>query len=156
MTDLKEKYELHFLRNDFIVVALLFAVLLLVLHSLKISLHDLVQNKSDFYSALLTISSGLFVFLITSITILISFLDNEKLKILKDSPQPQNMLDTFFSGIKISGVESIILLFTHINILHTKTLFYIVIFVFILMTARVIRIVWILYNLSSILILSNK
>ena len=153
---LKEKYELHFLRHDFIAVLGGFCLIVFVCCKEHISLYNLIVEKGDFLSAILTICSSLFGFLITSVTILISFLDHEKLYILKDTPQPRNMLMTFFSGIRVSALEMIIVLIAHFAMPIQKHLFYLIVFIFLVLIVRVMRILWIFYELSYFLLSSKK
>ncbi len=151
----REKYEEHFLRNDLIVLVILYICALCFLYFKKKSLFDLVKDVDSFYSSILTISSGLVLFLITSVTILISFLDNKNLSVLKNTAHPNNMLKTFFSGIGIASLVVALSVATEFSLPYEKFVFYIVSFFFLLMLVRFLRIIWILYNLSYILIIAD-
>ena len=153
---LKEKYELHFLRHDFIVVLVVFYLIVSICRKNGIRLDSIIVDKEGFLTTIVTVCSSLFGFLVTSVTILISFLDHEKLSILKDTPQPRNMLTTFFSGIRVSALETIFALIAHFKTPVQHYLFYLIIFVFMVLAVRVMRILWIFYELSFFLLASKK
>ena len=153
---LKEKYELHFLRHDFIVVLVVFYLIVSICRKNGIRLDSIIVDKEGFLTTIVTVCSSLFGFLVTSVTILISFLDHEKLSILKDTPQPRNMLTTFFSGIRVSALETIIVLIAHFMTPVQEYLFYLIIFIFVVLIVRVIRILWIFYELSCFLLSAKK
>lgn len=153
---LKNIIKTHFLVTDAILCILLILTIFFLNVKFKWNLFSLLLKAGTLknaYSALFSSVVSIFVFLITSISILFAFLDNKRLEIFKNTKQPETMFKAFFYSIFWSGILSLLLLITFFAY-KNELLFWIVLLAFSILLASIIRVIWIIKNLAYIILKS--
>ena len=153
MNGIKENIKKYFLLFDFIICAIILLIGLFLNKYLNLNIFSvltLTNRLKDIYSAVFNTAITIFVFLLTSISILFAFLENKKLEFFKDTKHPETMFSVFFHAVVCSGVLALISFLTFF--INNELLFWIVMSNFILVIARVTRVIWILKNLVYMII----
>lgn len=144
----------HFLVADVILCIFLFCIIIGCDKKFHWNFFALLlkdDSLKNAYIALFGATVSIFVFLITSISILFAFLENKKLDIFKSTKQPKTMFQVFFYSILCSGIVSLLLLITFF-LYKNEILFWIILLAFLIMIASVIRVIWIIKNLAYIIL----
>lgn len=144
-------YKRYFLLWDTIITVAVFFALLFILHKTKIDVYINVKDKLDeLYKLLVSLGATVFVFLVTSVSILIAFLQSKKFEMLEKTSVPTNMVTVFFYAIICSGIMTVMALIAWLSWSDkiAPFLFYATALFFILTVVYVARTVWILKNLT--------
>ena len=103
MTALRRHYEAHFLGYD-LVLALLFSALVVSAVELLWGRSQVIQTlngtRQDIYGALASIAGSLLGFSITTVSIVMGFIQIPQLQILRESRHHQTLYAVFFSTTK--------------------------------------------------------
>lgn len=154
MTDLRERYEKKFLRNDLLVCLILIVAIFLFDKRLKWNIFCFVfPSLNSIYSAITSGSLTIFVFLLTCISIIIAFLQNNKLEQLAASNQPITIMRTFFSAIRWSGILAAVSFIAPLSwVYNIKVVFFWLTFSLLSISIiRLIRTIWIVKKLAILL-----
>lgn len=124
---LKEIYWNHLkLFNIIIAIISLLTIQLLLKFSFLSGLGSLISfDKKDIYMVIAPIAATLLGFIITSISIIITFTNSNKLELLKDAGYYEKLFQVYFDTIKALAVTTIISI---IGIFYSKDIiwFYII------------------------------
>lgn len=106
-------------------------------------LNDMILgNKDNIYIVIATIAGTLLGFIITSISIIIAFLDSKKLDLIRDTDHVNDLFNIFFSAIKFLAVTTLIAIFGLISSYWTTIVFYILLFVVIISILLIWACIW--------------
>lgn len=148
---IRDFYERHFLLWDTIITAVIFVGLLCILHKAGIDVYSNLKCKTDeLYKLLVSLGSTVFVFLVTSISILVAFLQSRKFEMLETTTVPTDIVKVFFCAIICSGILTIMALIAWLSWSDRMAsfLFYATGMLFILTVIYIARAVWILKHLT--------
>lgn len=151
ITQIRDSYERHFLIYDTLIAVIVFGALSFVLHKGGIAVYINVKDKLDeLYKLLVSLGVTVFVFLVTSISILIAFLQSKKFETLEKTSVPTSMVTVFFCAIICSGILTGVALIAWLSWSDkiAPLLFYATGLLFILTVIYAARAVWILKNLT--------
>ena len=159
MTELLEKYEKNFLRND-LFFCLIFSLIIFLLDMfLKWDVFKFVSQSFD--TLYPTITSGgltIFVFILTSISIIIAFLQNKKLEQFASSKQPITILKTFFSTLRWFGGLTAVSFFASLNWNYNITVvfFWLIFIILSVSIMRLTRSIWVITKLANLLFILKE
>ena len=143
----------HFIIFDSMICLVLVAAFFVIDWKMKLDIFSLLsknENLKNFYKDLFNISVTIFLFLVTSLSVLFAFSDNSKLKILENTEHPKTMFDVFINAIICTGLFSVMLIPTFF--ICNEWLFWILLYGLLICVARVFRVICILKNLTSMII----
>jgi len=105
------------------------------------------------YSTITSGSLTIFVFMLTSISIIIAFLQSKKLEDFTASKQPITILKTFFSALRWFGVLTVISFFAPLPWVYNISIvfFWLTFFLLSVSIARLIRGIWAITKLATLL-----
>ncbi|MDR3222382.1 MAG: hypothetical protein LBT66_01415 [Methanobrevibacter sp.] len=154
---IKDYYKENFLKIGIYIATIMTFVLFLLLNSLfdSICLQQLIENfRANFYVATSTIAGTLFGFIITTISIIMIFMESTKLKDLKNlnTKTKKDLFKTFTSTLSYLFLFILISLFGLIapKCLNT-VIFYLIIWSGIIIIIRLYYCLWIIKNLIKII-----
>jgi hypothetical protein len=159
LKDIKERYEKAFLRNDLICCFVIVSILMILDLTKKVHFFRFIsESLSAIYSMTINISVTIFVFLLTSVSIIIAFMQDSKIEKLLCFGHHRTVLKTFFSAIGIFGVLAFLALIGTLNWnAEMKYLLFWLNFLFFLFAfSRLIRTVWVLMNLANLILTLKK
>lgn len=151
----------EFYKNNFLLIeAVLPIFAVLVLYCIftsyldQTTLNNLILNTKDkMYPQILVGAITMLGFIITGVSILISFTETPRLKLLKESKQYTTLFAIYFSTIKflavLAFITGIAMLISQIQV--TILLFYFIILLVIIATMRIWRCIWVLEQFIEIL-----
>ena len=141
--NIKNIVKTHFLISDFLLCCLLLCILFICNKKLNWNIFSFLlkgNRLKEAYASLFSASVSVFVFLITSISILFAFLENKSLEILKNTQQPKTIFQAVVYSIACSGVLSLLLLATFF-LYDEEILFWIIITVLFVMIASIFSVI---------------
>lgn len=159
LKDIKERYEKAFLRNDLICCFIIFGILLILDLTKKAHFFYFVsESLSAIYSMTINISVTIFVFLLTSVSIIIAFMQDGKVEKLLRFGHHRTVLKTFFSAIIFFGVLAFLAFLGTLNWNNEikYVLFWLNFLFFLFAFSRLIRTVWALMNLANLILTLKK
>ena len=143
-------YKRHFLGIELGISVFITLIIVWLLSFIDLNTW-LIINKTIIYSLIATISTTLLGFVITGISVLIAFSESEKLKLLRESAQFENLFKIYFSAIKYLAIAALISIFGIIfNDICPKYIFYALIWAIIISSFRIYRCLWVLENIVKI------
>jgi hypothetical protein len=103
MTALRRHYETHFLGYDLVLALISSILVILVIEQLwgrSQVIQTLNGTRQGIYGALASIAGSLLGFSITTVSIVMGFIQAPQLQILRESRHHQTLYDVFFSTIR--------------------------------------------------------
>lgn len=108
---LKTAYWNHLKLSDLIIAIVLVFLIRLILESnfSPVELNDIISaSKNDIYTIVATVAGTLLGFILTSISIIVTFTEFDKLKLLKDTGYYDKLFGIYFATIKSLAITAII------------------------------------------------
>lgn len=161
MSLIAEKWNKNFIRNE-LCVALLLGVLFYVWYghcNPPLLMNLLKDNRPAIYGTLATIFATLLGFSITAISIVLSFMSDEKFEIIRRSSHYSDLWKVFTSSIRAFSSATIISMLALVidkNDSPFPPIFFITVFAIILSCFRVFRVIWVIEKIVYIEINNNK
>jgi hypothetical protein len=153
---IKDFWDSHFIVLEFllsIILMLVFFCWYYFFNGLTYINQILLGNRSQIYGTLATISGTLLGFEITSISIILGYIKEEKLSIVFNSKHAKDLWAIFTKCITVLGITTIVAITSQIfdRDCHPQPfLFFITTFLITLSLFRVGRTLWVIKNIISI------
>ncbi len=154
MTKLRTIYEKYFLISDAILSLIILLIVFFIDLKAQLDIFDKSKNiLASLYAQITTISITLFGFVLTSVSIIIAFLQNPKLEELSKSELSKTIINTYFNTIIFSLVLAVISFFAQLswNITASILIFWIISLIALIFSTRILRCIWIMKEMSCLL-----
>jgi hypothetical protein len=154
---LRERWAKEFLRFEFlssILMTILFFIWFEYFSGQVLVDQVLLGNRSAIYGALAAIFGALLGFVITAVSIVIGYSANDRLAIVRDSPEYPKLWKIFISAIRATALATMAALLGLIFDRDTSPSYWILffnLFAFILILFRLGRCIWVLENIINLL-----
>lgn len=150
-----EWYEKHFLSIEFLlsmIIASIIIVILIFIAPLNWTVEFQNFLKNPVFPVIATIGATLLGFIITGVSILISFPDSSNLRLFRQSKHYNTLFQIFFSAIKVLALTTIVALIGIFspNKETAQIIFYFMIWSIIISSFRIYRCLWALENIIKI------
>lgn len=152
-------YEKNFLFVDFVLSLIIIGIFIGIIEhgtGREALLVTLQNNRSSIYSTVAAINGSLLGFLLSSIAVILAFVQTENFRLLRDSQHYKTVFETFFQAITWIGVclvSSFLALLFDVDACPRVWISYIVLWNIVLVILRVSKCIWVLYNMT---ILASK
>ncbi len=157
MTNIRNYWGKHFLGLEF-VVAILFTILFVLWAEFLSGKNTvnviLTNNRSEIYGTIAAIFGALLGFIITSISIVIGYISDERFKLLREGKYYYQLWGVFKSTIEALALATIISLVGLIldrDVNPNWIILYFNLFSLILVFFRLYRSIWVLENIVNIM-----
>jgi len=153
---LATKYTANFLSFE-LILAVIAVIILITIIAITGNKDHLIQflngNRQGLYTVLASIAGALFGFVITAVSIIMVFMQNERLKLVRESRHHETVYRVFFSTIRylaFATIWSIIALLIDTDSTPKTWVFYIELFALIVVAMRMARCIWVMEKVINL------
>lgn len=147
-------YKGKFLFVDFVLSIIIICIFIGIIEfrvgreSLLLTLQN---NRSSIYSTVAAINGSLLGFLLSSVAIVLAFVQTDNFQLLRDSPHYGTIFETYFQAITWLGVgliSSFLALLFDVDANPRVWISYFVLWNIVLVVFRIYKCIWVLYNMT--------
>lgn len=147
-------YQRHFLFYELLLSVIVIIITYFVIqhyYAIEQQIELINTFKEKIYPLIATATVTLLGFIITGVSILISFLELDKLKLLKESKHCSTLFQIYFSAIKYLAATTFLVILGIMLTTFSTILFYLTLWGAVISILRIWRCVWVLEQLISII-----
>lgn len=147
------KYEKQFLTYDLIISIIILGIVLVLIYINNNFILNFINNISNAYDLILSMSVTMLGFIITGVSILVVFLERESLALFHKSKNYSLIYQIYFSAIKYLALLTIFTLLAYgLKPFGQTILNYIIILCCVISIFRIYRCVWVLKKIIDVFI----